>query len=84
MRNRLTESDLTRIVRRVIKEEEDNNSIVNDLIRSLKDDLDKMAMKNNITVEDVCNQLIDICEEIKEYAKKSGPSDFENINAFGL
>ena len=83
MRNRLTESDLTRIVRRVIKEEDDN-STVNDLIMSLKDDLDKMAMKNDITVEDVCDQLIKTCEEIKEYAKKSGPSDFENINAFGL
>ena len=54
---RLTESDLTRIVKRVIKE--------NRVDRGILDDIDdEVAELPNVEVEDYCLRIIAHCEQI--------------------
>ena len=64
MRNRLTERDLSRIVRRVVKEEKEDKKSMNDISDEFFDDVFKkisriMVMKEFSDVEDILGKTVD-------------------------
>jgi len=62
MRNRLTERDLSRIVRRVINEQEDPK---NKLIKVLKSKLESMESDPNFDADSVCEVIVNNCNHYK-------------------
>jgi hypothetical protein len=62
MRNRLTERDLSRIVRRVINEQEDPK---NKLIGVLMSKLTSMKSDPNFDADSVCEVIVNNCNHYK-------------------
>ena len=72
---RLTESDLTRIVKRVIKE--------NRVDRGILDDIDdEVAELPNDEVEDYCLSIIAYCEQIIQTFEILGDEDYDDEEDF--
>jgi hypothetical protein len=60
---RLTETDLSRIVRRVISEQVADQK--DDLIQVLTDKLESMKSNTQFTADDVCETIINNCNHFK-------------------
>jgi hypothetical protein len=60
---RLTETDLSRIVRRVISEQVVDQK--DDLIQVLTDKLESMKSNTQFTADDVCETIINNCNHFK-------------------
>ena len=72
---RLTETDLTRIVKRVIKE--------NRVDRGILDDIDdEVAELPNDEVEDYCLSIIAYCEQIIQTFEILGDEDYDDEEDF--
>jgi Cdc6-like AAA superfamily ATPase len=66
MRNRLTERDLSRIVRRVVNEQQETTDDgKSKLIQVMMDKLNSMKDNQNFTADDVCEVLTNNCNHFK-------------------
>lgn len=74
---RLTESDLTRIVKRVIKENDDMEGM-----GILYDIDDEVAELPNDEVEDYCLRIITHCEQIIQNIEILGDEDYDDEEDF--
>ena len=74
---RLTESDLMRIVKRVIKEEDDMEGM-----GILYDIDDEVAELPNDEVEDYCLSIIAYCEQIIQTFEILGDEDYDDEEDF--
>ena len=68
---RLTESDLTRIVKRVISEQAVDEKT--NLIQVLTDKLESMKSNPQFTAEDVCETIINNCNHFKNKTEIIAP-----------
>ena len=83
MRNRLTERDLSRIVRRVIKEQDESPTSNEQLIARLRFVLDDME-KSNKGPHDICNAVKSICKNFEDGKITGDTKKFKNDNPFNI
>jgi nitrogen-specific signal transduction histidine kinase len=79
MNARLTERDLSRLVKKIIKEDDETKT----LIARLRLVLDQ-SEKESKSLNQVCRAVQSVCDNFLSGKKTSGLDDFSNDNPFGI